>query len=80
MSHSFSMSSAAALPKVQGSPLRGQITEACRVAEHEWLPSLLEQARMAPDVQKRSGALARSLVEGLRGKRARSSGVDALMK
>ena len=80
MVRTSSMFSAAALPDAPRSRLRRKITEACRVTEHDCLPTLLELARMPPDALAGSGELARGLAEGLRRKRVRSSGVDALMK
>ena len=44
------------------------------------MPVLVEQARLAPDTAAKVAELARLVWKGLRDKRSRSSGVDALMK
>ncbi len=71
---------AAALPDAPRSALRERITAATRPAEPACVPPLVAAAHIAPATQKRIHDLARRLVSGLRMKRSRSSGVDALMK
>lgn len=74
------MGDAAALPISERDALRLAIISACRVPEAVLLPTLIEAARPSDAVKQRSAALATRLVEALRSRRARSSGVDALMK
>ncbi len=71
---------AAALPAAPRSELRQRINAAWRTPEPECVPQLVEAARVAPELQAKVGKLAYDLVAGLRNKRTRSSGVDALMK
>ncbi|BAL23202.1 trifunctional transcriptional regulator/proline dehydrogenase/L-glutamate gamma-semialdehyde dehydrogenase [Azoarcus sp. KH32C] len=73
-------SALAALPVAPRSELRQHITSAYRAPEPDCVPPLIEAARVDAPLQRRIHDLARQLVIGLRGKRARSSGVDALMK
>ena len=70
----------AALPERARSLPRQRIADACRRPEAQCVPVLVEQARLAPDTAAKVAELARRLVKGLRDKRSRSSGVDALMK
>ncbi|AYH42682.1 trifunctional transcriptional regulator/proline dehydrogenase/L-glutamate gamma-semialdehyde dehydrogenase [Azoarcus sp. DN11] len=70
----------AALPVEPRPALRQRIFEAYRSPEPECVPPLVEAARVDATLQRRIHDLARQLVVGLRSKRARSSGVDALMK
>ncbi len=60
-------------------PLRAAITAAYRRDEREAVRWLLTQARLNPAAQKNTHAMARGLVEAVREKRTRASGVDALM-
>ena len=73
-------SALAALPEVPRSELRQRITAAYRSAEPSCVPPLVEAARVPSQLQQRIHDLARQVVIGLRAKRTRSSGVDALMK
>jgi RHH-type transcriptional regulator, proline utilization regulon repressor / proline dehydrogenase / delta 1-pyrroline-5-carboxylate dehydrogenase len=59
-------------------PLRAAITAAYRRPEPECLPPLLDLAALPPDASQRVAAIARRLVEGLRGK-GRGGGVEALV-
>ena len=59
--------------------LRTAITAACRIPEPSFVPALIEQARLAPAVAAAAQALARRLVEALRGKRS-GGGVEALIQ
>ena len=59
---------------------RAAILAAYRRAEPECLPPLLEAARVAPEEAAKIRDLASHLVTGLREKRNKGSGVDALMK
>ncbi|HJV87739.1 MAG TPA: proline dehydrogenase family protein, partial [Noviherbaspirillum sp.] len=61
------------------SPLRAAITAAYRRDEREAVRWLLAQAKVNATAQERTQSLARELVEAVREKRTRSSGVDALM-
>jgi RHH-type proline utilization regulon transcriptional repressor/proline dehydrogenase/delta 1-pyrroline-5-carboxylate dehydrogenase len=61
------------------SPLRGAITDAYRREERSAVRYLLEQVASGPAWQSATQALARRLVEAVRAKRSRASGVDALM-
>ena len=70
----------AAIPAEARSELRRHIFDACRSPEPICVPPLVEAARVDATMQRRIHDLARQLVVGLRSKRARSSGVDALMK
>ncbi|WP_292932759.1 trifunctional transcriptional regulator/proline dehydrogenase/L-glutamate gamma-semialdehyde dehydrogenase [Noviherbaspirillum sp.] len=60
-------------------PLRAAITAAYRRDEREAVQWLLAQAKVNPTAQERTQSLARELVEAVRERRTRSSGVDALM-
>jgi len=60
-------------------PLRAAITAAYRRDEREAVQWLLSQVRTTPGSQAEVDALARRLVEAVRTKRTRASGVDALM-
>ncbi|MDT3668848.1 MAG: trifunctional transcriptional regulator/proline dehydrogenase/L-glutamate gamma-semialdehyde dehydrogenase [Aromatoleum sp.] len=71
---------AAALPDAPRSALRERVTAATRPPEPACVPPLVAEAQIAPALQKRIHDLACRLVRGLRAKRRRSSGVDALMK
>ncbi len=71
---------AAALTDAPRTPLRRQIDAAWRSPEPECVPPLVAAARVDDALQGRIGRLAHKLVSGLRSKRVRSSGVDALMK
>ncbi|MCB1912471.1 MAG: proline dehydrogenase family protein, partial [Rhodocyclaceae bacterium] len=75
----FPMAEAALPERVRSLP-RQRIADACRRPEAQCVPVLVEQARLAPDTAAKVAELARRLVKGLRDKRSRSSGVDALMK
>ncbi|WP_332673789.1 trifunctional transcriptional regulator/proline dehydrogenase/L-glutamate gamma-semialdehyde dehydrogenase [Aromatoleum sp.] len=72
--------SGAALPDAPRSALRERITTATRPPEPACVPPLVAAARMPPAIHQPIHDLARRLVSGLRTKRSRSSGVDALMK
>jgi RHH-type proline utilization regulon transcriptional repressor/proline dehydrogenase/delta 1-pyrroline-5-carboxylate dehydrogenase len=61
------------------SPLRARIAAACRRAEPECLPPLIEAATLAPDQQAEVQRTARALVEALRAKGRRGT-VEALMQ
>lgn len=61
------------------SALRQAITAAYRLDEHEMVQWLLSQVESDQSWQKATRKMARGLVEGVRAKRTRSSGVDALM-
>ena len=80
MSIELSSPAAAALPAAPRSALRQRIFAACRVAEPECMPALIDAARVPHSLQGRIRDLARQLVTGLRTQRTKSSGVDALMK
>ncbi|MFC5769954.1 trifunctional transcriptional regulator/proline dehydrogenase/L-glutamate gamma-semialdehyde dehydrogenase [Thauera sinica] len=71
---------AAALPDGPRSALRQRIDAAWRTPEPDCVPPLIEAARLDGRMQSRAQDMARALVAGLRATRARSSGVDALMK
>ncbi len=71
---------AAALPSVTRPALRLAIDAAWRRAEPDCLPALIEAAQRDEATQARVHDFAASLVTGLRARRSRSSGVDALMK
>jgi len=71
---------AAALPAWPRSELRQRITAACRLPEPQCVPPLVAAARVDAELATRIHDLARTLVAGLRGRRTRASGVDALMK
>jgi RHH-type proline utilization regulon transcriptional repressor/proline dehydrogenase/delta 1-pyrroline-5-carboxylate dehydrogenase len=60
-------------------PLRAAITAAYRRDEGEAVQWLLAQVQRNPSTQAAAQNLARSLVEAVREKRTRASGVDALM-
>ncbi len=70
----------AALPDSPREPSRQRIEAAWRVPEAECVPPLIRAARVDDALQGRIAQLAHKLVSGLRAKRVRSSGVDALMK
>ncbi len=61
------------------SPLRAAVTAAYRRDEREAVLWLLAQAKVNTTAQERTQSLARELVDAVREKRTRSSGVDALM-
>lgn len=63
----------------QPTPLRAAITAAYRRNEREAVQWLLAQIKVNPIAQERTQSLARELVEAVREKRTRASGVDALM-
>ena len=71
---------AAALPATPRPSLRTTIDAVWRSPEPDCVPALVDAARLDPATQARVHQLAGSLVTGLRAKRSRSSGVDALMK
>ncbi|MFN3984731.1 MAG: trifunctional transcriptional regulator/proline dehydrogenase/L-glutamate gamma-semialdehyde dehydrogenase [Rhodocyclaceae bacterium] len=71
---------AAALPEHARPLARTRITEAYRTPEPDCLPPLIAAARLDEAARARVHALGSRLVTGLRAKRTRSSGVDALMK
>ena len=60
--------------------LRDAITDACRLDEAEAVRRLLAQAGNDSALQDATRELARKLVQAVRGKRGRASGVDALMQ
>ena len=60
-------------------PLRSAITAAYRLDEREAVQWLLGQVKPNAAVQENAQALARELVQAVREKRTRASGVDALM-
>nr|WP_249115976.1 trifunctional transcriptional regulator/proline dehydrogenase/L-glutamate gamma-semialdehyde dehydrogenase [Azoarcus sp. L1K30] len=60
--------------------LRQRIDAAWRTPEPECVPQRIAEARMEAGLQARTHDMAHQLVAGLRNKRSRSSGVDALMK
>ncbi|WP_349771872.1 trifunctional transcriptional regulator/proline dehydrogenase/L-glutamate gamma-semialdehyde dehydrogenase [Thauera sedimentorum] len=70
----------AALPDAPREASRRQIDAAWRMPEPECVPPLIRAARVDDALQGRIAQLAHKLVSGLRSKRVRSSGVDALMK
>ncbi len=70
----------AALPVEPRSALRKRIDTAWRTPEPECMPERISEARMEAGLQTRTHDMAHQLVAGLRNKRSRSSGVDALMK
>ncbi|MGE0011937.1 MAG: proline dehydrogenase family protein [Azoarcus sp.] len=70
----------AALPATGRSALRQRIDAAWRTPEPECVPQRISEARMEAGLQARTHDMAHQLVAGLRNKRSRSSGVDALMK
>ena len=59
---------------------RPSILAAYRRPEPECVPPLVEVARLSPELASKARELARKLVVGLREKRNKGSGVDALMK
>jgi RHH-type proline utilization regulon transcriptional repressor/proline dehydrogenase/delta 1-pyrroline-5-carboxylate dehydrogenase len=63
----------------QPAALRAAVTAAYRRDEREAVQWLLAQAKPDADSQQAVQALARKLVQGVRDKRSRASGVDALM-
>jgi RHH-type proline utilization regulon transcriptional repressor/proline dehydrogenase/delta 1-pyrroline-5-carboxylate dehydrogenase len=63
----------------QPSPLRAAVTAAYRRDEREAVPWLLSQVQLNAASQADVQALAKNLVEAVRSKRTRASGVDALM-
>jgi len=71
---------AAALPDRPRSALRQRIDAVWRAPEPACVPPLVEAARLDERMQSKARDMARKLVVGLRATRARSSGVDALMK
>ncbi len=71
---------AAALPAEPRNALREAIIAAWRLPEQVCVPPLVEAARLTAPLREPVAALARDLVTGLRTRRSRSSGVDALMK
>jgi RHH-type transcriptional regulator, proline utilization regulon repressor / proline dehydrogenase / delta 1-pyrroline-5-carboxylate dehydrogenase len=60
-------------------PLRAAITAVYRREEPEAVQWLLTQVQVTPAAQQATAALAHKLVEAVRTKRTRASGVDALM-
>ena len=62
------------------SPLRDAITAAYREDEEACVRRMIDAARMPPEQVAAVQALARRLVEEVRGKRTGASGVDALMQ
>jgi RHH-type proline utilization regulon transcriptional repressor/proline dehydrogenase/delta 1-pyrroline-5-carboxylate dehydrogenase len=64
----------------QASPLRNAITSAYRLDEVDAVQRLLGQVENGPALQSATRDLARRLVEAVRTKRGRASGVDALMQ
>ena len=76
----LSNAAAAALPASPRGALRRRIDAAWRTPEPECVPPLVAAARVDGALQARIHDLARDLVAGLRTRRSRSSGVDALMK
>ncbi len=80
MPETLAAAAAAALPAAPRSELRRRISAAWRTPEPECVPQLVEAARADATLQARTRKLAHDLVAGLRSKRSRSSGVDALMK
>ncbi|MBT0960626.1 trifunctional transcriptional regulator/proline dehydrogenase/L-glutamate gamma-semialdehyde dehydrogenase [Denitromonas iodatirespirans] len=71
---------AAALPQDDRGALRRAIDAAYRTPEPECVPALVAAVQLPAEQGGRIRELARKLVVGLRQKRTRSSGVDALMK
>ncbi|MCB1960133.1 MAG: bifunctional proline dehydrogenase/L-glutamate gamma-semialdehyde dehydrogenase PutA, partial [Rhodocyclaceae bacterium] len=71
---------AAALSPKPADPLRQAIDAACRTPEPDCVPPLIAAARMPPELARQVHDLARTLVIGLRERRRRAGGVDALMK
>ncbi|THF61956.1 trifunctional transcriptional regulator/proline dehydrogenase/L-glutamate gamma-semialdehyde dehydrogenase [Pseudothauera nasutitermitis] len=71
---------AAALTDTPREALRQSIEAAWRTPEPECVPPLVSAARVDETLAARVAQLAHKLVSGLRAKRVRSSGVDALMK
>jgi RHH-type proline utilization regulon transcriptional repressor/proline dehydrogenase/delta 1-pyrroline-5-carboxylate dehydrogenase len=63
----------------QPTALRAAVTAAYRRDEREAVRWLLAQAKPDADSQQAAQTLARKLVQGVRDKRSRASGVDALM-
>lgn len=61
-------------------PLRNAITGAYRIDEGDAVRQLLAQVDVGQALQESTQNLARRLVEAVRAKRSRSSGVDALMQ
>ncbi|HWZ49371.1 MAG TPA: trifunctional transcriptional regulator/proline dehydrogenase/L-glutamate gamma-semialdehyde dehydrogenase [Herbaspirillum sp.] len=61
-------------------PLRNAITDAYRINERDAVRQLLLQVEVGQPLQENTQKLARRLVEAVRAKRSRSSGVDALMQ
>ena len=80
MTVAHAMGDAAALPVQERGALRQAVIAAYRAPEAELLPTLLEAARPSEALKRQSETLATRLVQVLRSKRARSSGVDALMQ
>ncbi|RXZ31134.1 trifunctional transcriptional regulator/proline dehydrogenase/L-glutamate gamma-semialdehyde dehydrogenase [Oxalobacteraceae bacterium CAVE-383] len=64
----------------QSDPLRNAITDAYRLDEAEAVRRLLAQVENGPALQAATRDLAQRLVEAVRAKRGRASGVDALMQ
>ncbi len=62
------------------SPLRDAITAHWREDERACVRRMIDEARMPPEQVAQVEALARRLVEAVRGKRTGASGVDALMQ
>ena len=62
------------------SPLRDAITTHWREDERSAVLRMIDEARMPPEQVAQVEALARRLVEAVRGKRTGASGVDALMQ
>lgn len=60
-------------------PLRAAITAAYRRDEYDAVQALLAQVQHHPDWSEATQKLARTLVQAVRAKRTRASGVDALM-
>ncbi|MDX9884715.1 trifunctional transcriptional regulator/proline dehydrogenase/L-glutamate gamma-semialdehyde dehydrogenase [Thauera sp.] len=70
----------AALPPAPRSDLRHAIDAVWRTPEPICVPALIDAARLPDALREPVRTLAHDLVSGLRATRARSSGVDALMK
>jgi len=65
---------------VPQSVARAAITAAYRRPETECVPQLLDEARMAPEMQQRAQQTARQLVQALRAKQAGGGGVEGLLQ
>ncbi|HEY4316420.1 MAG TPA: trifunctional transcriptional regulator/proline dehydrogenase/L-glutamate gamma-semialdehyde dehydrogenase [Herbaspirillum sp.] len=64
----------------EAGPLRGAITDVYRLEEGEAVRRLLAQLENSPELQLATRDLALRLVQAVRAKRGRASGVDALMQ